>query len=117
MDWNRFKDSSKYRTSVSDKERLKVEIPCGLHPPDNRVQFPDDLVIMISEFLGALTERERYIIVHRYGLMSEEFMTCRELAETFNLSNARIGQIENSVLRKLRRMACKQRREIKQFET
>ena len=48
-----------------------------------------------------LTERERQIIVMRYGLYHTKAMTQREIAERLNISRSYVSRIEKSALEKL----------------
>lgn len=56
----------------------------------------------IYEVLGELTDRERRIIVLRYGLEDDRSRTLEEVGQEFNVTRERIRQIEAKALRKLR---------------
>ena len=56
----------------------------------------------ISEALGKLTDRERKIIVLRFGLEDGKFRTLEEVGREFGITRERIRQIEAKALRKLR---------------
>jgi RNA polymerase primary sigma factor len=56
----------------------------------------------ISEALDKLTERERKIIVLRFGLNDGKFRTLEEVGREFGITRERIRQIEAKALRKLR---------------
>src|SRR5215216_5372442 len=56
----------------------------------------------ICEALGKLTERERKIIVLRFGLDDGRFRTLEEVGREFGITRERIRQIEAKALRKLR---------------
>src|SRR3954470_15533830 len=56
----------------------------------------------ICEALGKLTERERKIIVLRFGLQDGRFRTLEEVGREFGITRERIRQIEAKALRKLR---------------
>ena len=56
----------------------------------------------ICEALGKLTERERKIIVLRFGLEDGRFRTLEEVGREFGITRERIRQIEAKALRKLR---------------
>ena len=56
----------------------------------------------ISEALGKLTDRERKIIVLRFGLEDGKFRTLEEVGREFGNTRERIRQIEAKALRKLR---------------
>ena len=56
----------------------------------------------IGDTLDRLTERERRIIVLRYGLDDGQFRTLEEVGREFGITRERIRQIEAKALRKLR---------------
>jgi len=56
----------------------------------------------IFESLYKLTERERRIIILRYGLDDGRFRTLEEVGKEFGITRERIRQIEAKALRKLR---------------
>jgi RNA polymerase primary sigma factor len=55
----------------------------------------------ISEALLTLTEREREVIVRRFGLDGDEAWTCAMLGSKYDVSSERIRQIERTALAKL----------------
>lgn len=60
-------------------------------------ELHNDLMAALSTF----TERERQIVLHKYGFVDGEQWTYAKLAPMFNVSPERIRQIERSVLQKL----------------
>lgn len=52
---------------------------------------------------SVLTEREKEIIVYRYGLYSNETKTQQEIADSFNISRSYISRIEKKALIKLKK--------------
>jgi RNA polymerase primary sigma factor len=56
----------------------------------------------ITEALVRLTERERRIVVLRYGLEDGRFRTLEEVGKDFGITRERIRQIEAKAMRKLR---------------
>lgn len=75
---------------------------------DERSPSPAEVVgnAMLSEtintVLDTLNDREREIIIHRFGLMNKQVMTLEELSQVFNVTHERIRQIEAVALKKLR---------------
>lgn len=57
---------------------------------------------MIYETLETLDEREKEVLLMRYGFNSKDPMTLEEIGEHYHLSKERIRQIEAKALRKLR---------------
>ena len=56
----------------------------------------------INEVLAELTDRERKIILMRFGLEDDRTRTLEEIGQVFNVTRERIRQIEAKALRKLR---------------
>lgn len=56
----------------------------------------------IGSALDRLSERERKIVIMRYGLEDGEFRTLEEVGRDFGITRERIRQIEAKALRKLR---------------
>ena len=56
----------------------------------------------IDALLGDLKERERQVIVLRFGLEDGHPRTLEEVGKEFNVTRERIRQIEAKALRKLR---------------
>lgn len=75
---------------------------------DNNVLTPESNVesVMLKEhidaLLGDLKERERQVIVLRFGLEDGHPRTLEEVGKAFNVTRERIRQIEAKALRKLR---------------
>ena len=51
---------------------------------------------------SALTDREKFILIHRYGLDGNEIETKTEIGKQLGLSRERVSQIEKRALEKLR---------------
>ena len=75
---------------------------------DNNIETPEGNVesVMLREhidaLLGDLKERERQVIVLRFGLEDGHPRTLEEVGKEFNVTRERIRQIEAKALRKLR---------------
>ncbi len=61
----------------------------------------------IDYVLSHLNERERYIIIHRFGLEDNEPKTLREIGKELGISRERVRQIEMRALKKIRALATK----------
>ncbi len=97
-------------------EPLSLETPIG-EEKDNRLGdfLPDETVISPEEkivtkyfreqmntILDILTDREKQIIMLRFGLSSEYPHTLEEVGQIFKVTRERIRQIEAKAIRKLR---------------
>lgn len=56
----------------------------------------------MKEVLKTLTDRERFVLIHRFGLLDGRPKTLEEVGSTFNVTRERIRQIEAKALRKMR---------------
>lgn len=57
---------------------------------------------IIKEVLATLSDREQYVITHRFGIDLDRAETLEEIGRSLGLSKETIRQTENSALRKLR---------------
>jgi RNA polymerase primary sigma factor len=71
-------------------------------PPPVEVASNHILKVQICEALNKLSERERKILVLRFGLEDGRFRTLEEVGQEFGITRERIRQIEAKALRKLR---------------
>ncbi len=61
------------------------------------------LIEEINKFLDTLPEREKDIIMLRYGLYDGKAHTLREIGEKYNISKERVRQLENNIIAKLKK--------------
>ncbi|MEC4673516.1 MAG: sigma-70 family RNA polymerase sigma factor [Nitrospirota bacterium] len=98
------------------KEPLSLDTPIGdgedtkigdfiedktIHAPSAAV-MRHDVQQKVGQALGALTEREGYIIRKRFGIGFDRDHTLEEISEDFGVTRERIRQIEANALKKLR---------------
>lgn len=71
--------------------------------PDVQIQ---DLEVetLVREWIGQLTEKQRMVIRHRYGIDECEVQTLEELADSLELTRERVRQIQLEALGQLRRI-------------
>ena len=67
----------------------------------------------IKELMNVLSEREKFIILNRFGLDGRHTKTLEELGKILGFSKERIRQIEGEAIRKLRR--CKKSEDLKDY--
>lgn len=60
--------------------------------------------ILYSVFEKVLNKREQEIIIKRYGLLGNDEITQRELAEDMNISRSYVSRIEKKALEKLKKV-------------
>lgn len=97
-------------------EPLSLETPIGESEDSTLAEFivdgqgetPADAAVRsvlrrrIDDVLGALTEREREVILMRFGLVDGQPHTLEEVARSFQVTRERIRQIEQKSLKKLK---------------
>tara|TARA_Y100000588_G_scaffold375085_1_gene451015 strand:- start:2079 stop:2942 length:864 start_codon:yes stop_codon:yes gene_type:complete len=59
---------------------------------------------MLMSLVNKLEKRQRYIIIHRFGLNNTERLTLENIGKEFNLTRERIRQLELSALESLKLM-------------
>lgn len=67
-----------------------------------RLQNNADIVKMMEAFRDRLTDREKQIVIYRYGLYGNRPRTQRELAAEYGISRSYVSRIEKKALCKLR---------------
>lgn len=74
---------------------------------ESDIDSPDQIVMSdlmrddINEALSQLSEKEKDIIEHRFGLNNKSQMSLKEIGEIYSLTKERIRQIEKRALQKL----------------
>jgi len=74
------------RASVSQEEQL----------------YSDEVRGLVRRALFGLDEREKHIILNRFGLLGGKELTLEEIGRTLNLSRERVRQLEREAKAKLR---------------
>ncbi len=101
-------------SAIIDEEHefhLSDKLEQNVIPPADNVLFRGALRRQVRQALSELDEKERKVILLRFGLTGEEPKTLKEIGEVMNLSRERIRQIEAQALRKLNRSSkCQQLR-------
>jgi RNA polymerase primary sigma factor len=98
------------------QEPVSLETPIGEEEdshlgdfiPDDDVLKPEDaaafslLKEQLNDILDTLTDRERNVLIMRFGLRDGRLRTLEEVGREFEVTRERIRQIEAKALRKLR---------------
>ena len=61
----------------------------------------------IDHILSFLSERERYVVVNRFGLHDTQPKTLKEIGKKLGISRERVRQIETRALKKIRALATR----------
>lgn len=100
------RESSYYEPIGTDKEGNEIQlldiIESGEPEAFEQIGLKDD-TRKIYELLGQiLSERERQVVIMRYGLYQGKEYTQREIAEKLGISRSYISRIEKNALSRLR---------------
>ena len=85
--------------------------PCDENNPELRTEIKERKDAIIKA-ISSLSERERTIIILRYGLNGEK-MTLNEISKNLGITSERVRQIEKASLKKLR--SCKNKKLLTDF--
>ena len=108
-----------FRTDKKKSKEVSLNEPLGTDKEGNAICFQDmtfsededaveriqkaqDIQKLNSIFEKTLSERERYIIICRYGLYGKKEMTQIELAKQLGISRSYVSRIEKKALEKLK---------------
>lgn len=111
------KDTLSLETPINNEDTAML----GDFVKDEKQEDPEDIVcrdmlkVHLKEVLDTLTEREKMILIYRFGLYGHKQETLEEVGKRFNVTRERIRQIENKALRKLRHPS--RSRKIRDFLT
>ena len=106
-----FRSNNKYSRDVSmneaigyDNEGNKITIIDVLKTPN--VDFLDEIsksddIKLVSKYLDVLTDRERSIIIDRYGLNNKKSLTQNKLSKKLGISRSYVSRIEKRALAKI----------------
>ena len=68
----------------------------------DQMQTSQDIKTMLISFEQVLDEREKIILMMRFGILGQKELTQREIGEKLNISRSYISRIEKKALEKLR---------------
>lgn len=107
------------RASKKTSSEVSINLPIGTDKDGNEISLndilgtdPDAVIddintrIQVRDMLNALgsvlTDREKQIIIHRYGILGTAPRTQREVAAYLGISRSYVSRIEKKALEKLR---------------
>lgn len=91
--------------TIKNSEEKEVDFPYELIVGDEHFFeriFQNDIKAYMDDILSCLKNRERQVIIMRYGLETSKMMTLEEIGVKLGVTRERIRQIESTSLRKLR---------------
>lgn len=81
-----------------------IDIADSLHIKDN--------IMLLKDYFNVLSEREREILIKRYGLLNEEEQTQKQIAKKLNISRSYVSRIEKRALTKVLREFMRNNKEL-----
>ena len=108
-----YRNSKKQSKNISldesigfDKEGNEITMVDILKTPEidyvDKINTKDDIK-KLNKYIGILTDREKKIIIKRYGLCGEKEITQKNIAKELNISRSYVSRIEKRALTKLLR--------------
>jgi RNA polymerase sigma factor (sigma-70 family) len=101
--------------SLDDKLGKDRDKPISDYLIDARSTNPEDDLIrresndLVAEAMRHLTEQERKVIAHRFGIAAGPALTLKEIGEMMCISRERVRQIECQAKRRLRKLFVRKR--------
>lgn len=98
-----------------DKDGNEISFLDILKTPDpNYVEDIDlkDKIKLLYKYINILNDREKEIIIKRYGLFNTKELTQKEIAKEFNISRSYVSRIEKRALTKILREFIRNEKEL-----
>ncbi len=108
-----------YRNNKKNNKNISINEPIGFDKEGNEISFLDVLktpdpdfamdihlqnnIKLLKKYFNVLTEREKEIIIKRYGLNGQDEITQKEIAECLGISRSYVSRIEKRALTKMLR--------------
>ena len=105
-----------FRSNKKNNNNISLDDPIGYDKEGNDITILDvlktpkpdyienmyikDNVKLLKEYINKLTDREREIIIKRYGLLNEDEKTQKEIAKDLKISRSYVSRIEKRALTK-----------------
>ena len=112
-----------YRNDKKNSKNVSIEGSIGFDKEGNEITFLDILktpnpdfaldihknnnIKLLKKYLTVLNDREKDIIIKRYGLLDNDEVTQKEIAKEMNISRSYVSRIEKRALTKLLRELIK----------
>ncbi len=108
-----------YRSNKKNSKNISINESIGFDKDGNEISFLDilktpnpdyisdidlqDNIKLLYKFIDVLTDREKEIIIKRYGLYNQKEQTQKEIAKEFKISRSYVSRIEKRALTKILR--------------
>ncbi len=108
-----------FRSDKKNSKNISIDEPIGFDKEGNTITFLDILktdkpdyalnlhiqnnIKLLKQYFNVLTEREKEIIIKRYGLDGKDEITQKEIAKKIGISRSYVSRIEKRALTKMLR--------------
>ena len=108
-----------YRSDKKNSKNISINEPIGFDKEGNEISFLDILktpkpdfaldlytknnILLLKDYMKVLNNREREIIIKRYGLNNSDEITQKEIAKQLGISRSYVSRIEKRALTKILR--------------
>ena len=108
-----------YRSDKKNSKNVSINDSIGFHKDGNEISLLDILktpdpdfaldihkqnnISLLKDYFGVLTDREKEIIIKRYGLNNTGEITQKEIAKELGISRSYVSRIEKRALTKMLR--------------
>ena len=108
-----------FRSDKKNNKNISIDKSVGYDKDGNEITFMDILktpkpdfiedihiqnnIKLLSNYINVLSDREKTIIIKRYGLNNTKELTQKEIAKELNISRSYVSRIEKRALTKLLR--------------
>lgn len=116
-----------FRSDKKNNKNISLNEQVGFDKDGNEITFLDILktpkpdfaldihnkenILLLKEYFKVLNEREKEIIIKRYGLNGEDEITQKEIAASMGISRSYVSRIEKRALTKMLREYIKNKNE------
>ena len=106
-----------FRSNKKNSKNVSINEPIGYDKDGNEISFIDIIktpnpdfneeihiknnVNLLKKYINILNEREKNIIINRYGLNNQKELTQKEIAKRLNISRSYVSRIEKRALTKI----------------
>ena len=115
-----------YRNNKKNSKNISINESIGFDKDGNEISFLDilktpdpdfamdihlkDNIGLLKKYFNVLTEREKDIVIKRYGLNGKKEITQKEIAKELKISRSYVSRIEKRALTKILREFIKNKK-------
>ncbi|MDD2489716.1 MAG: RNA polymerase sporulation sigma factor SigK [Bacilli bacterium] len=117
-----------FRSDKKNNKNISINDAIGFDKDGNEITFLDilktpkpdfielidikDNIMLLKKYMNILTNREKIILIKRYGLEGNREITQKEIAKELNISRSYVSRIEKRALTKLLREFIKDNKHL-----